>query len=124
MKIFVQEARFERSTNTFFAMNPQYTINWKDQKEECGPAEGGDQTPKWNRAFVFDVGASLDSAGVMTFTFLEDSTLIADCEIDVERLARHEEEEGYLYDVFYEGEKCGEVNIRTVYKKPAMMGMM
>ena len=94
MKIIVQEARFERSTNTFFDMNPKYTINWKDQLEESGSAEGGDKCPKWNRTFIFDVGTSLDSAGVMTFTFLEDSTLIADCEIDVERLARHDEDDG------------------------------
>lgn len=60
----------------------------------------------------------------MTFTFLEDSTLIAECEISVERLARHDEDDGYLYDVKYEGERCGEVNIRVVYKKPSQMGMM
>ena len=30
MTITVIKARFERTTNMFFAMNPKYTINWKD----------------------------------------------------------------------------------------------
>ena len=83
-------------------MNPKYTINWKDQLEESESAEGGDKCPKWNRSFIFDVGTNMDSAGVMTFTFLEDSTLIAHCELEVERLARHDEDDGYLYGVYYE----------------------
>mgnify|MGYP006085815907 CR=1 FL=1 len=55
----------------------------------------------------------------MTFTFLEDSTLIADCEIEVSRLARHVEDDGYLYDVRFEGENVGEVLIKVVYKQPS-----
>lgn len=79
MRIHMREAILKRDTATFMDMNPHFQINWKDQKEVGEKAYGGGKCPKWNQCKEFEIGNDLKSAGVMTFSFMDDDNLICSC---------------------------------------------
>ena len=67
--------------------------------------------------YIYDVGNDLEEAGVMTFTFLESEDLIGQSEINVkEMIDDRDEEVGKWFQVDFEGEKAGIVNIICKYK--------
>jgi hypothetical protein len=87
MTVKVHNAIFDRDTATFLSMSPKYIINWKDEKIEGKPAEDGGKTPTWESAHKFNVGTDLSSAGVLSFTFFDDSSLICEAASAVSDLA-------------------------------------
>lgn len=106
LKVTLIEAIFERDVSTFLNMNPRYIINWKEHKVKGEPAYDGGKTPRWNQSHEFEVGNDLSSAGVMTFTFLDEDDFICNCEVGIKKLV-----DGKGFDHFYpcrhEGEDSG-----------------
>ena len=115
MRVHMREAIFTRDLTNFLKMNPHYVINWKDEKVVGDPAFDGGKTPKWNKVHEFEVGSDLQSAGTMTFTFLEEEDLICSIEISVRKFA---EKRGvpHWYECRYEGEDSGQCSIMIDYE--------
>lgn len=75
----VSEAIIMKDTNFLFEMSPNYEIIFKEDKIEGESASGGGTNPKWEAEHSLE---SQDKSGIVTFTFLNDSELLGEADID------------------------------------------
>ena len=112
----ITQAIFKRDVSTFCTMNPRYTITWKDTVLEGMAAEGGGKQPKWDDRHVLEI-MDWQSAGVITVTFLDGNDLIAQAELNAEKICKQGKNRDW-YKVKFDGEKEGKVQIWTNYHMP------
>jgi len=96
-------------------MSPKYIIVWKEERIEGKPAYDGGKTPKWGHAHRFNIGTDLSTAGVISFTFFDDSTLICEASTAVSDLA-HKSTQGDIWvPCNFEGNHIGKIKLIVQY---------
>lgn len=101
-------------TNLFFEMSPNYEVIFKENKIEGESASGGGTNPKWETEHTLE---SEDKSGIVTFTFLNDSDLLGQADIDfASLLAMGADGEGWI-DM---KDHCGKFQLTiTAHEEPA-----
>jgi len=114
MKLDIKEAIFERDVNTFMAMNPRYTINYKENKIEGEIAYDGGKNPQWFASHTIEVGTDIESAGIFTFEYLSDDEMIGSNELLVKDAVDRTGADKW-FEVEYQGDPVGKILIGMTY---------